>query len=104
MGVEVVGETPSLRGEFVGETHRVLECIQIPPHGNQNQKGPIYLWVVVEVTKSWQRAEQVPLFSLGLLHHRQHDNAARGLPNPGEYLRFGPLLHNRCARKKNVAQ
>ena len=25
-GGEVAGETPSLTGEFVGETHRVLEC------------------------------------------------------------------------------
>ena len=38
MGVEVVGETPSLvgetpslMGEFVGETHRVLECTQNHP-------------------------------------------------------------------------
>ena len=28
VGVEVAGETPSLTGEFVGETHRVLECTQ----------------------------------------------------------------------------
>ena len=26
VGVAAVGETPSLKGEFVRETHRVLEC------------------------------------------------------------------------------
>ena len=35
------GETPSLTGEFVGETHRGLECTQTHPLGNQHQKGPI---------------------------------------------------------------
>ena len=52
VGVAAVGETPSLTGEFVGETHRVLECTQTHPPGNQHQKGPICLWVVGEVTKS----------------------------------------------------
>ena len=28
VGVAVVGETPSLTGEFIGETHRVLEHTQ----------------------------------------------------------------------------
>ena len=58
------GETPSLTGEFVGETHRVLECTQTDPHGNQHQKGPICLWVAGEVTESLQRAEQAALFPL----------------------------------------
>ena len=31
VGVEVAGETPSLRREFVGETHRALECTQTHP-------------------------------------------------------------------------
>ena len=52
MGVEVVGETPSLIGEFIGETHRVLECTQSHPPGNQHQKGPIDLWVAVGVIES----------------------------------------------------
>ena len=53
VGVEVTaGETPSLTGEFVGETHRVLEHIQNHPPGNQHQKGPICLWVVEEVTEA----------------------------------------------------
>ena len=50
VGVEVAGETLSLTGEFVGETHRVLECTQTYPPGNQHQKGPICLWVLGEVT------------------------------------------------------
>ena len=39
MGVEVVRETPSLTGEFVGEAHRVLESTQTHPLGNQHLKG-----------------------------------------------------------------
>ena len=34
------GETHSLTGEFLGETHRVLECTQTHPLGKQHQKGP----------------------------------------------------------------
>ena len=30
MGIEVAGETPSLRGEFIKEIHRVLEHTQTP--------------------------------------------------------------------------
>ena len=52
MEVVAVGETASLTGEFIGETHRVLECTQTHPTRNQHQKGPIYLWVAEEVTKS----------------------------------------------------
>ena len=37
VGVEVaVGETPSLTGEFVGETHRGLECTQTHPPRKQH--------------------------------------------------------------------
>ena len=67
MGVGVkaaAGETPSLTGEFVRETRRVLECTQTHPPWNQNQKGPICLWVAGEMTESWQRAKQVTLFPL----------------------------------------
>ena len=59
MGVEVTGNSPRLTGEFVGETHRVLECTQTHSPGKRHQKGPIYFWVVEEVTESWQRAKQV---------------------------------------------
>ena len=74
MGVEEAGETLSLTGEFVGETHRVLELTQTYPPRNQHQKGPICLWVAGEVTESWLRAEQVAFFSLGMLPHIQHHN------------------------------
>ena len=37
LGVEeAAGETPSLTGEFVGETHRGLERVQAHPLGNQH--------------------------------------------------------------------
>ena len=35
------GETPSLTGEFIGETHRGLERAQAHPLGNQHQRGPV---------------------------------------------------------------
>ena len=35
------GETPSLTGEVVGETHRGLKCAQAHPLGNQHQRGPV---------------------------------------------------------------
>ena len=54
-------ETPSLTGEFVGETHRVLECTQAHTPGNQHQEDSIHLLVAEEVTESWARAT---LFSL----------------------------------------
>ena len=69
MGVEVVGETLSLTGEFIGETHRVLEYTQAHPPGNQHQKGSICLWVVKEMTENHQRAEQAALFPLRPLPH-----------------------------------
>ena len=78
MGVEVAaGETPSLTGEFIGETHRVLECTQAHPPRNQHQKGPICLWVAEEVTESHQRAEQVALFPLGPLPYIQRHSAVK---------------------------
>ena len=61
------GETPSLTGEFIGETHSVLECTQTHPPRNQYQKGPVCLWVVEEVTESQPRAGQAALFPLGPL-------------------------------------
>ena len=74
-GIAAVVETPSLTGEFIGETHRVLEHTQTHPPGTQHQKGPICLWVVGEVTESPMRAQQVALFPLG--PHIQHHNAAK---------------------------
>ena len=62
--VAAVGETPSLTREFIGETHRVLEHTQPHPPRNQHEKGPIFLWVVGEVTESWPRAKKAALFLL----------------------------------------
>ena len=83
MGVAVAGETPSLTGEFVGETHRVLDHTQAHLPGNQYLKGTAPLWVAKEVTDSdsGARAEQAALFPLGLFPHIQHHNAAdKGFP------------------------
>ena len=99
VGVVVVEETPSLTGEFVGGTHRVLECTQAHPPGNQHQKGPICLWVAGEVTKSQEPSkwhcslsDPCPTYSATIQWCR--------LPHPGEHLRLHPLLGNRCAETK----
>ena len=97
VGVEAAGETHSLPGEFAGETHRVLECMQKHPPGNQHQKGPICLWAPQEVTENWQRAKQVKWFSFRPLAKIQHSS---GLPCPGEYQKFFLLLHDRHAGTK----
>ena len=78
----VAGETPSLTGEFIAETHRVIECAQIHPPGNQQQKGPICLWVVAEVTEIWQRAEQTALFPLRPFPHIWHYNPVMWVAPP----------------------
>ena len=66
MGVgEAAGETLSLTGEVVRETHRGLGRAQAHPLGNQHQRGPICLWVAEGVTEIWQRVERVPLLPLG---------------------------------------
>ena len=83
MGVEAaVGETPSLTGEFVGETHRDLERAQVHPLRNQHQKGPICLWVAGKVTEIQQRVEQVPVLPLGPLPHIQRHSAASWVAVP----------------------
>ena len=69
MGSATVGETPSLTGKFVGETHRVLEHTQAHPPGNQHQKTQICLWGAGEMTKSWLRAEQAALLPRKPLPH-----------------------------------
>ena len=94
------GETPSLTGEFTGETHGVLECTQTHPPQNQHQEGPICLQAVGEVTESRARAEQTALFPLWPLPHIQCHKQQSGLPHPGEYLRFYPLQSNTCAKTK----
>ena len=76
------GEIPSLTGEFVGETHRVIEYTQNHSHENQHQKGPICLCVAEEVTESQLRAEQAALFPLGPLPHIQCHNAEMWVAPP----------------------
>ena len=90
-GVAVVGETPSLTGEFVRETHRVLECTQNHSAGNLHQKDPICLWVVEKVTESWPRAEQVALFPLGPLPYIQHHNTLTWIAPPWQIPKALPL-------------
>ena len=102
-GEAAAGETPSLTGEFVGETHRVLERTQTHPLGNQLQKGPICLFIGEEVTESQQRTEQEALFPLGPFLHIQYHNAAMWVTLPPEHLRLYPLLGNRHTKtKKNI--
>ena len=57
MGVAAVGETPSLTGDFIGETHRVLVHRQTYLLRNQHQKGSICLPVVGVMTSSQLRVE-----------------------------------------------
>ena len=105
MGVEVVEETPSLTGEFIGETYRVLEHIQTHPSGNQHQQGPVCLWVVRKVTESRLRMEQVALFPLGPSPTYSTTMQPSGWPHTGKYLRLYPLLCNKCTKtKKKMAQ
>ena len=82
MGVEAVGETPSLTGEFVAETQKVLNIHKTHPPRNQHQKGPICLWVAGEVTKSWQRADGAKLFLLRPLPHVERYKAATPVAPP----------------------
>ena len=85
------GETPSLTGELVGETHRVLELTQTHPPGNQHQKGPVCLWVAEEVTEIWQRVEQVSFFPLRPLSHEQCHSAATWVAPPWQIPKAPPL-------------
>ena len=82
MRVEAAEETPSLTGEFLGVTHKVLEHTQTHPPRNQHQKVPICLWVVGGVTERRQRADQVALFPLRPLPHIQHHNPATWVALP----------------------
>ena len=88
MGVAAAArKTPNLRGEFIGETHRVLKHTNTYPPWNQHQKGPICLWVVGKLTDSQPRTEQTALFPLRPLAHIQHHNTAV-LPHPEEVLQI----------------
>ena len=99
-GAVAAGETPSLTGEFIRETHRVLEHTQTHPHRNQHQKSPICFWVAGEVTESRSRAQKVALFPLGPSPTYSVTMQPCGLPHPGEHLRFHPLLPTRPPEAK----
>ena len=92
VGVEAAaGETPSLTGELLGETHRGLERAQAHPLGNQHQRGPIWLWVAEGVTEIRQRVEQAPLLPLGPCPTYSVTAQQPALPHPGEHLRLCPF-------------
>ena len=92
MGVEAAaGDTPSLTGEFVGETHRGLERSQAHPLGKQHQRDPIWLWVAEGVTEIQQRLEQVRLLPLGSSPMYSTTAQQPALPCPSEHLRLRPF-------------
>ena len=84
------GETPSLTGEFVGETHRGLEHAQAHPRGNQHQRGPVSLWVEEGVTENQRRVEQVTWLPLGP-SPTYSITVLPALPCPHEHLRLCPF-------------
>ena len=61
--VEVVGETPSLTGEFFGETHGPRTYTN-PPTQRSVPEGPNLLVVTERVTEIQSRAKQAALFPL----------------------------------------
>ena len=100
----MAGETPSLTGESVRETHRVLEHTQTHPPRNQHQKGLIWLWVEGEVTENQQRAEQVALFLLEPLPNIQHHSAVASVTLPWWTPKAPPLYITGMPRQKKMAQ
>ena len=111
VGVEAaVGETPSLTGEFGGETHRVPECTQAKesaPPRNQHQKGPTCLWVAEKVTENQPRAELAAQFLLGPLPHIPCHSTAmggRGYPTLVKTYGSAPYSVTGTPRQRNMAQ
>ena len=93
---------PRLTGEIVLQTHRVLECTQAHSPGNQPQKGPICLWVVGEVTKSWPRDKPAALFLLGPLPHIQHHDATMWVTPPWPIPKAPPLITSQVLQDKQI--
>ena len=92
VGVQAAGETPSITGEFGGETHKGLECARAhPPTWESPPEGPS-LWVAKGVTEIRQRGEQAPLIPLGPSRMYRVPGEQQGLPGPGEYLRLRPFM------------
>ena len=100
MGVEVAEKTPSLTGEFVGETHVVLEQPQTHPPGFSTRRAQNACgqpWRELEAGRELSRPycsllDPSPTYSATAQQ--------RGLPHPGEYLRPHPLLLNRHSETK----
>ena len=72
MRVEGAGKTPSLTGEFVGETHGPRTYTN-PPTQRSVPEGPNLLVVTERVTEIQSRAKQAALFTLRPLPHIQHN-------------------------------
>ena len=82
MGVEVpVGETPSLTGEFVGETPQGPRACTSPPTRESAPEGPSLI-VGSGVTEIQQRVEQVALLPIRPLSHKQCHRAATNVTLP----------------------
>ena len=102
MGVVAAGGTPSLTGEFFGETHGGPRMYTNPPNQNQHQKGPSCLWGAGEVTKSPPIAEPVALFLLRPLPHRQHLNTATWVAPPQRIPKVLPLTTYQVPQDKEL--
>ena len=76
------GNIPSLTRKYFGETHRILECTQAHPPGNQHLKGHNLLVGSERSDWKWVRAKQAALFALWPLPHRQHHNAEKWVALP----------------------
>ena len=83
MGVGAAGETLSLTGEVLGETHKGLGRAQAHLLGNQHQRGPIWLWVAEGVIEIRWRVEQAPLLPLGPSLTYSVTAQPQALPHPG---------------------
>ena len=100
MGVEAVGETPSLTGEVVGETHGGLEHAQAHPTWEAAQEGPN---LIVGSGVKDQNPVESGVGALAPSRPLPHIQCQRnGLPHPGQYLRLHPLESNRYAKTKKI--
>ena len=64
VGIVAAGETPSIIGHYIGETHKVQKHAQTHPPTNQYLKGTNRLWEARKVRESVRKAELAALFLL----------------------------------------
>ena len=57
VGIVAAEETPSLTGEFVGETHRLRKCTQTHPLANPHLKGHKPLVGSEGSDRKWDKSE-----------------------------------------------